>query len=58
MASSLDVTDDRHACLARMIEHYRLEKKRRLLRLARRLWRRLEAQQVLADLDRPSERVH
>jgi hypothetical protein len=42
----------------RMIEHYRLAKERRLERRAIKLWRRLEAQQFLVDLDKPFERVH
>jgi hypothetical protein len=41
-----------------MIEHYRLEKKRRLLRRAITMWRKLEAQQALLDLDKPPQRVH
>jgi hypothetical protein len=41
-----------------VIEHYRVEKKRRLLRQAIRLWRKLEAQQVVLQLEKPLSRVH
>jgi len=51
-------TDDRRARIERMIEHYRLAKGRRLQRLAMSLWRRLEAQQALVELEKPFERVH
>ena len=41
-----------------MIEHYRREKIRRLERRAMTLWRRLEAQQVLVNFEKPPERIH
>jgi hypothetical protein len=40
------------------MEHYRLAKKRRLRRRAITLWRKLEAQQALVELEKPLERVH
>ncbi len=51
-------TGDRLARIERVIEHYRVEKKRRLLRRAIRLWRKLEAQQVVLQLEKPLDRVH
>jgi hypothetical protein len=51
-------SDDRLVCIERVIEHYRVEKKRRLLRRAIRLWRKLEAQQVIFGLEKPVDRVH
>ena len=44
--------------IERMIEHYRLEKVRRLQRRALTLWRKLEARQALVKLEKPLERVH
>ena len=41
-----------------MIEHYRLEKKRRLVRRAITMWRRLESQQALREFEKPLERIH
>ena len=49
---------DRVARIERMIEHYRLEKKRRLLRRALTMWRKLEAQQAVLQFEKPLERVH
>ena len=51
-------TGDRLERIERMIERYRLEKKRRLLRRAITMWRKLEAQQALLELEKPLERVH
>jgi hypothetical protein len=42
----------------RMIEHYRVEKVRRLQRRALTLWRKLEAREALVKLEKPLERVH
>jgi hypothetical protein len=51
-------TGDPLAPVERMIEHYRLAKKRRLRRRAIALWRKLEAQQALVEFEKPLERVH
>ena len=51
-------TADRLARIERMIEHYRLAKNRLLERRAIALWRKLEAQQALVELEKPLERVH
>ena len=51
-------TRDRLARIERVIEHYRVEKKRRLLRRAIRLWRKLEAQQLILEFEKPFDRVH
>ena len=51
-------TDDRLARIERVIEHHRIEKKRRQLRRAIRLWRKLEVQQVILEFEKPLERVH
>jgi hypothetical protein len=51
-------SDDRLVRIERVIEHYRVEKKRRLLRRAVRLWRKLEAQQVILQFEKPLDRVH
>jgi hypothetical protein len=51
-------SDDRLVRIERVIEHYRVEKKRRLLRRAIRLWRKLEAQQVILQLEKPLDSVH
>jgi hypothetical protein len=51
-------TGDPLGRVERMIEHYRLEKVRRLQRRALTLWRKLEARQALGKRDRPVERVH
>ena len=51
-------TADRLARIERVIEHYRVEKKQRLLRRAIRLWRKLEGQQVVLQLEKPLDRVH
>jgi hypothetical protein len=49
---------DRLVRIERIIEHYRMEQKRRLLRRAKRLWRKLEAQQVILAFEKPHDRVH
>ena len=46
------------ARLERMIEHYRIATKRRRFRMAMQLWRKDEAQQALAALEKPPERIH
>jgi hypothetical protein len=51
-------TGDPLARFARMMEHYRLAKIRRLERRAITLWRKLEAQQAFIELEKPLERVH
>ena len=51
-------TGDRLERIERMIEHYRLAKNRLLERRAIALWRKLEAQQALVELEKPPERVH
>ena len=51
-------TGDRLARIERMIEHYRLAKDRLLQRRAIAMWRKLEAQQALFELEKPPERVH
>jgi hypothetical protein len=51
-------TSDRLACIERMIEHYRLAKKRRLEQRAITLWRKIAAQQALVEFEKPLERVH
>ncbi len=57
---STDLADeaDRRARIDRMIEGYRLARQRRLRRRATSLWRRLETQQALVELEKPLERVH
>jgi hypothetical protein len=49
---------DRLVRIERVIEHYRVEKKRRLVRRAIRLWRKLEAQQVILAFEKPHDSVH
>ena len=51
-------TGDRLERIERMIEHYRLAKNRLLERRAIAMWRKLEAQQALVELEKPLERVH
>jgi len=51
-------SDERLVRIERVIEHYRVEKKRRLLRRAIRLWRKLEAQQVILQFEKPLDSVH
>jgi hypothetical protein len=51
-------SNDRLVRIERVIEHYRVEKKRRLLRRAIRLWRKLEAQQVILAFEKPHDSVH
>ena len=51
-------TTARLARIERLIEQYREQKNRQLLLRAIKLWRRAEADQRLAILDLPSERVH
>ena len=51
-------TGDPLASIERMIEHYRVAKKRRLHRRAIVKWRKLQAQKRLVEFDRPFERVH
>ena len=46
------------ARLERMMEQYRAETNRRRLQLAMKQWRTDEAQQVLAALEKPPERIH
>jgi hypothetical protein len=58
MPSDRAHTDDRLARIERMIEHYRLAKKRRLRRFGITLWRKMEWWQALVELERPPERVH
>ena len=58
MRSDHGGTADPLARFARMMEHYRLAKIRRLERRAIALWRKREAQQVLIELEKPLERVH
>jgi hypothetical protein len=57
---SIDDADrgDRIARIERMIELYRHAKKRRLVRQAMTLWRRVESQQRLREFEKPPERVH
>ena len=51
-------TGDRLARIERMIEHYRLAKDRLIQRRAIAMWRKLEAQQALVELEKPPERIH
>jgi len=51
-------TDDRLARIERTIERYRLAKRRRLMRRAITVWRKIEAQQAFIELEKPPERVH
>ena len=51
-------TRGRLARVERMIEQYRLAKRRRLERRAVALWRKLEARQALGRFEQPLERVH
>jgi hypothetical protein len=46
------------ARLERMIERYRAETNRRRLQEAMTLWRTHEARQMLAELEKPPERIH
>jgi hypothetical protein len=48
----------RRARIDRLIEAYRVVKRRRLVRRAMRLWRHAEIHQQLARLEAPPERVH
>lgn len=49
---------DRVALIDRMIEQYRHAKKRRLVREAMSLWRKIEAHQRFLDYEKPLDRVH
>jgi hypothetical protein len=49
---------DRLVRIERLIQHYRLAEQRRQERRAIALWRKLEAQQALVELEKPLERVH
>jgi hypothetical protein len=44
--------------IEQLIERYREQKRRLLLRRALKLWRKTEGDQRLAILERPQERVH
>jgi hypothetical protein len=46
------------AGIEQLIERYREQKRRLLLRRALKLWRKTEDDQRLAILERPQERVH
>ena len=46
------------ARIERMMEQYRLAKKRRLQRQVIALWRKLEAQRAIAQFEQPPERIH
>jgi hypothetical protein len=48
----------RLARIEQLIEQYRERKRRQLLRRALKLWRKTEADQRLAILELPPERVH
>ena len=48
----------RTARIDRMMEQYRLAKKRRLVRQAMSLWRKIQAQQKVLDFEKPVDRVH
>ena len=56
----MDVAErcDRIVRLDRMMEQYRLAKKRRLVRQAMSLWRKIQAQQKVLDFEKPVDRVH
>jgi hypothetical protein len=58
MPSDSGDTRDPLGRIERMIEHYRVEKVRRLQRRALTLWRKLEARQAFVRLDKPIARVH
>jgi hypothetical protein len=49
---------DRIASIERMIEQYRHARKRRLVRQAISLWRKIEAHQRFLDYEKPLDRVH
>ena len=49
---------DRIARIDRMIEEYRHAKKRRLVRQAISLWRKIEAHQRFLHFEKPLDRVH
>ena len=49
---------DRIARLERLMEQYRLAKKRRLVRQAMSLWRKIQAQQKVLDFEKSADRVH
>jgi hypothetical protein len=46
------------ARIEQLIEQYRAQKRRQLVRRALKLWRKAEADQRLATLKLPPERVH
>jgi len=48
----------RTARIDRMMEQYRLAKKRRLVRQAMTLWRKIEAHQRVLNFEKPVDRVH
>jgi len=48
----------RLARIDRLIERYREQKRRQLLRRAIKLWRKAEADRRLAILELPPERIH
>jgi hypothetical protein len=49
---------DRIAFIDRMIQQYRHAQKRRLVRQAISLWRKIEAHQRFLDCEKPLDRVH
>lgn len=49
---------ERRARIERMIEAYHLARRRRLLKRAKRLWRKAQTERYLAGLDKPSPSVH
>jgi hypothetical protein len=51
-------TADRLARIELMIEKYRLATQHRLKRRALTLWRKIEARQMVAKLEKPIEPVH
>jgi hypothetical protein len=53
-----DDTGDPVGRIERLIEHYRVEKTRRLEHRAIAMWRKLESRQAVVELERPLERVH
>jgi hypothetical protein len=58
MAVDQDDAAGRLARIDRMIEEYREAKKRQVLRRAKKLWRRAESDQQLAELERPPTLIH
>jgi len=49
---------ERRARIELMVELYRRARQRRVMRMARRMWRQTATEEQLARLEAPPERIH